>query len=92
MLSANQHPITGRDTIYQQMLANNEYILSWEPQNGEVASSGDLGYTWGKYKVTAKNPDGAATCRYGKYLNVWKKQPDGSWKVLVDMGNASPNR
>ena len=92
MLSANQHPIAGRDTIYQQMLANDEYTLSWEPQDAEVASSGDLGYTWGKYTVTAENPDGAATYRYGNYLNVWKKQPAGSWKVLVDMGNASPDK
>ncbi|MFH1249868.1 MAG: hypothetical protein V1715_02060 [bacterium] len=39
-----------------------------------------------------QNPDGAAMYRYGKYLNVWKNRPDSSWKVLVDMGNASPGK
>jgi ketosteroid isomerase-like protein len=27
---------------------------------------------------------------YGKYTSIWNKQKDGSWKVVVDMGNSSP--
>lgn len=90
MLSANQHPTKGRDTIYQQMLLSDNYTLSWEPQDGNVAGSGDLGYTWGQYKAISKNSVGSENIRYGKYLNIWKKQADGNWKVLVDMGNANP--
>jgi len=30
------------------------------------------------------------TVRYGKYVNVWRKQKDGKWKVIVDLGNPSP--
>ena len=28
---------------------------------------------------------------YGKYLNIWKKQEDGSWRLTIDMGNHSPD-
>ncbi|MEO8446045.1 MAG: DUF4440 domain-containing protein [bacterium] len=59
--------------------------LSWYPVNGEVAASGDLGYTWGNWKLTAKD-----STYYGNYFTVWKKQKDGKWKVALDGGNSTP--
>ncbi len=90
-LPAGSHPVFGRNSIYQGMKPGQEsYVLEWEPQDGEVAQSGDLGYTWGFYTVTSKTDNGETVKSHGKYLNVWKKQADGSWKVAVDMGNKSP--
>jgi ketosteroid isomerase-like protein len=90
-LPAGQLPIRGAKNIYEQMKPGAEkYTLKWEPQEGNVAASGDLGYTWGIYEIILKNVEGSATIRQGKYLNVWKKQLDGSWKVLIDMGNQNP--
>ncbi|MGA8309112.1 MAG: nuclear transport factor 2 family protein, partial [Terriglobales bacterium] len=57
----------------------------------EMAASGDLGYTFGNYVLKSKDKDGHAVAHYGKYATVWKKQKDGSWKVVMDMGNSSPN-
>lgn len=62
------------------------YQLLWQPQFAEVAVAGDMGWTWGQYQVVA---DGVQTSS-GKYVNVWKKQPDGTWKVRVDVGNQRP--
>lgn len=64
--------------------------IGWEPQNGEVAASGDLGWTWGRYVYTAPGEDGTPVTSHGKYLNIWKKQSDGTWKVTIDMGNQNP--
>jgi len=89
-LPAGSNPRFGRDTIYQTMKAAGDgYTLAWEPQDGEVAASGDFGYTWGNYTLSYEDSSGAKQANYGKYLNVWKKQ-DGQWRVLVDMGNDSP--
>ena len=55
------------------------------------AASGDLGYTWGTYEFHSKDKSGSPTTDYGKYTSIWKLQKDGSWKVVLDMGNASPN-
>jgi ketosteroid isomerase-like protein len=55
-----------------------------------MAASGDLGYTYGNYQLKAKDKDGKVVTRYGKYASIWKKQKDGSWKVVLDMGNSSP--
>ena len=90
-LPAGGHPVRCRDNIYFQMKAeNSSAVLNWEPQEAEVARSGDLGYTWGTYIVSWVDADGQLQSPYGKYLNIWKKQSDGKWKVLIDMGNASP--
>jgi ketosteroid isomerase-like protein len=90
-LPAGQLPVRGAKNIYEQMKQGVEnYTLNWEPEEGDVSISGDLGYTWGVYEITMKNADGIEIIRYGKYLNVWKKQLDGKWKVLIDMGNQNP--
>lgn len=59
--------------------------ISWKPVKAEVAQSGDIGYTWGYWKFTAKD-----TTYYGNYFTAWKKQKDGSWKVTLDGGNSTP--
>jgi len=76
-------PIFGRENIYKDMKAEDDYLLIWEPKFGDVSNSGDIGYTWGEYKVIVDDE----IISTGKYLNVWKRQNDGSWKVVIDMGN-----
>jgi len=64
--------------------------LTWNPVGGDISSSGDLGYTYGTYEFQSKDKDGKAVVSHGKYTSIWKKQKDGSWKVVLDMGNATP--
>jgi ketosteroid isomerase-like protein len=65
--------------------------LTWTPVKADMSASGDLGYTYGNYVYTAKNKEGKLVANYGKYTSIWKKQKDGQWKVVVDMGNSSPD-
>ncbi len=64
--------------------------LTWTPVKADMAASGDLGYTYGNYVFRSKDEEGKTVTGYGKYTSIWKKQKDGSWKVVVDMGNSSP--
>jgi ketosteroid isomerase-like protein len=64
--------------------------LTWQPVFASVAASRDLGFTIGESVTTARGPSGAAVQRFGKYLTVWAKQKDDTWKFVVDGGNASP--
>jgi len=64
--------------------------LLWTPVGADISASGDLGYTYGKYEFHAKDKDGKPIVQYGKYTSIWKLQKDGSWKVVLDMGNSSP--
>ncbi|UCD39244.1 MAG: nuclear transport factor 2 family protein [Fidelibacterota bacterium] len=90
MLSGGGDPITGRETVYELMSAGTGNILTWTPMKSEVARSGDLGWTWGTYEVKSPGaPEGPALSS-GNYVNVWRKQADGSWKVIVDIGSKKP--
>ena len=62
--------------------------VSWEPVKVEVARSGDLGYAHGTYQLTMNDPAGNPVTDRGKYVTVWKKQADGSWKVMADIFNS----
>ena len=62
--------------------------LLWTPVGGGVSASGDLGYTYGTYEFRSRDKDGKLGSTYGKYVTIWRKQGDGSWKVALDMGNA----
>ena len=63
--------------------------VSWKVSRVEVAKSGELGYLYGVYKLTIKDPKGGPTVNdTGKILEIWKKQPDGKWKCIVDTYNS----
>jgi ketosteroid isomerase-like protein len=66
--------------------------LTWTPVDAGISLSGDLGYTSGTYEFRSKDKDGKPTVTHGKYTSIWKKQPDGNWKVVLDMGNASSEK
>jgi ketosteroid isomerase-like protein len=54
----------------------------------DISSSGDMGYTYGTYEFASSDRNGKPVVDHGKYTTIWKKQKDGSWKVVLDMGNA----
>lgn len=82
-------PVVGKDAIrafYQNAFANPDFVLTWQSTHAEMFPSGDTGYTTGRYELQAKDEKGSKVVRHGSYLTVWKKQADGSWKVIADGG------
>lgn len=55
-----------------------------------MSPAGDMGYTWGHYEGRSKDPDGNARVTAGRYFTIWRKEPDGSWKVVLDASNEEP--
>jgi ketosteroid isomerase-like protein len=62
--------------------------ISWVTDKVEASKSGDLGYSSGTYEMSFKDPSGKTVSDHGKYVTVWKKQSDGSWKVVRDIFNS----
>jgi ketosteroid isomerase-like protein len=85
--------LQGKETIAKAMgfLDDKSNHLTWTPVYADMAASGDLGYTYGTFEFRSRDKDGKPTVEYGKYVSIWKKQKDGSWKVVMDMGNSSPS-
>ena len=84
--------IHGKVNIAKDMgfLDDKNNHLIWVPVGADISESGDLGYTYGDYQFQSEDKDGKPFTDYGKYTSIWKKQRDGSWKVVLDMGNAGP--
>lgn len=57
--------------------------LEWYPALSQTAGSGDLGYTMGPWKYRSADAKAAAQ---GTFLSVWRRQPDDSWRVVLDCG------
>jgi ketosteroid isomerase-like protein len=76
-------PVEGRP-VYESMDPASPAHLIWEPEVAEIAASGEMGYTSGPYRLSPKR--GAEPTGFGHYVSVWKKQPDGTWRVFLDIG------
>jgi ketosteroid isomerase-like protein len=95
-LDGGAPPAIGRDAILA-LLARYpaDLSLDWIPEEAVVAASGDLGFTWGHFTATSHDSTGKLVTNHGKYLDVWRRQSDGSWRWIADIGtggdgNASP--
>ena len=75
-----------------RMFADTSFTLTWEPLQADVGTSGDLGYTVGRWEARYRTEQGAPATSTGRYLTIWKLQPDRSWKVVQDIGVTDPAR
>lgn len=66
------------------------YQLTWTPTDAAMGPSGDMGYTWGHFEGHSKDANGNPVTTTGRYITIWRKQPDGSWKVVLDAGANEP--
>jgi ketosteroid isomerase-like protein len=60
--------------------------LTWSAMFTDVSDDGTLGYNWGRYEWRGPGPDGVPMIRGGFFLTIWKWQPDGSWRYVMDSG------
>src|ERR671927_840167 len=64
-------------------------LLTWWPTYADVSRAGDMGWTTGPYEfrenATKEKPDDT-----GHFFTVWRRQPDGSWKWVLDLGIGHP--
>jgi ketosteroid isomerase-like protein len=60
--------------------------LIWAPKEVIVAASADLGYSLGEYESRSPAEDGSTTSKHGYYVTIWRKEADGRWRVIIDLG------
>lgn len=64
--------------------------LTWSALFTDVSDDGTLGYNYGRYEFRAPGAGGQETVRTGFFLTIWKRQPDGTWRYVMD--NGAPDR
>lgn len=85
ILRDNSYPEQGKEKLQARFEGRSDtsFVLTWEPLFEKIAESGEIGYTYG----THTNLDKATgTVTKGTYVTIWLKQPDGSFKYILDSG------
>ena len=89
LLPQDAPAVNGKEAItktVKQMMSDPNFALDFHGTRWDVAKSGDLAYAQGVYTMTMTNPKTKKSAPdKGKYLTVFKKQPDGTWKSVEDM-------
>jgi ketosteroid isomerase-like protein len=79
-------PVVGKEAA-ALVLPKRPSQWTWEPAFADVSRSGDLGYTYGTYRLT--NESSPTTMETGNYFRIWKKQ-ENTWKVVADLLDPLP--
>lgn len=80
-------PVAGKKWMEEH--PNQEGVLTWRPVFADVSGAADMGYTTGPWEYREKSLEDKPAA-YGYFVTIWKKQPDGAWKALVDLGTRNP--
>jgi len=84
-------PLIGKVAIVKSSTwSPKAYQLTWTPTDALMGPSGDMGYTWGHFEGHSKDANGNPVTTSGRYMTIWRKQADGSWKVVLDAGANEP--
>jgi ketosteroid isomerase-like protein len=91
VMPPNASAATTKESIrsaWKEMLTTPGAAISWKATKVEVAKSGDLAYVSGTYQETMTDASGKSANDHGKYVEIFKKQADGTWKVVADIWNS----
>jgi ketosteroid isomerase-like protein len=89
LLRTNHYPIVGIDKVKEFFQSpDTSFVLTWLPSFVDIAVSGELGYTYGLYKLQVIDENGQAVIYEGTYVSIWKKDKEGNWKFVLDTGNS----
>lgn len=72
-------PVPGPEQLAKGQNRKGPPFIKWWPVYAGIARSGDLGFTTGPFIFGDDQG-------FGFYFSIWRKQPDGKWKVLLDHG------
>jgi uncharacterized protein (TIGR02246 family) len=87
-------PVVGKEAIRKYVADSFSipgFSISWKTEKVEVSQSGDLAFSTGTNVVSFNGPDGKVVTQNGNSAAVWKKEPDGSWKCILDVMTPAPD-
>jgi|SRR5579871_4422790 len=83
--------MSGKDGIrtgFKGLMDDANLSLNFATSSADVSKGGDIAYTQGTYTMTYSDPKTKKrVSEKGKYVTVYKKQADGSWKAVEDINN-----
>lgn len=84
VLMPNYEAVQGKPAIVEFLKSLGDFTLDFKVN--EINGSNDLAYVYGNYDLQIPS---AGVKDHGKYIEIWKKQADGSWRAIYDIPNTS---
>ena len=91
VLPPNATSATTKETVrnvWKDLLAAPGLVISWKPSKVKIGHNGAMAWVGGAYELTMNDASGNPINDRGKYLEVWEKEADGTWKCAADMWNS----
>ncbi len=95
VMQAGQPPLKGKQAIRQMVEESFKipgFSISWQPQSVEVSDNGDMAYMIENAQVSFTDSTGKTITINNNGVSIWRKQPDGTWKNVVDISAADPSQ
>ena len=94
IMAPGQPPLKGKQAIRAMLEGTSKipgFKISWDPKMVSVSKSGDMAYMVEETQITMNDSLGKPITEYNKAVTVWRKEPNGTWKNVIDMWNANPS-
>jgi ketosteroid isomerase-like protein len=89
VMISNTHPeINGKVGIREMVMggfSDPAFSITWEPRSARLSDDGSMGYLIEDSKISMKDASGKMSEENFTSVTIWKKQPDGTWKNIVDV-------
>ena len=72
------------------LVADPSFKDQWSWSRVELSPDGRLAYLVGTTDITANDAGGHPVTNHARLLNVWRKDPDGVWRCIVDVWVDAP--
>lgn len=92
LMTSGAPAMAGKEAIRRYVVgafAMRDFSISWATDRVWVAKSGDLAYATGTTRISMTTPDGKPFVEHDNAVTVWRKEPDGTWKCVADIGTPS---
>lgn len=93
LLPSGEPSLRGREAIRGFWRERPEKgLISLTLSSSETAGSEELAYEIGRFESTVRPPHGAPFQDHGKYLVIYRKQPEGAFRAVAEMFNSDARR
>lgn len=93
VIPQGQPAAEGKEAIrafVEQSLRVPGFKIHWVSEEVSFSPDGKLAYMRGTNSMTVPGPDGAPISLVGRGITVWRREPDGQWRCVVDIWNDPP--
>lgn len=65
------------------------FRITWTSTDVAFSPDGSMAYMFSRNEVTMNDEDGRPQTAAGRAVTIWRREPDGEWRCVVDIWNAA---